>query len=220
MWHHLLSPRQSIPHPTALCEDSGNALWRVRWSAATPKSRADGSTRRCPDDVLTQMAHGQSGAARPETCPTSAIGSGHCGPGCAVSCETHRPRHGSRRHHGELSPALHRLRAPCDSERGVPHLSSTQEGTRRRSSEPRKWGTDVEAAVRRSESARARGRGQSVQADLSCLMCGRLVGHLIGNRVVHRAGCTGQIKIDHGMLRCCQCNGTLYREPVSPLLGR
>ena len=72
----------------------------------------------------------------------------------------------------------------------------------------------------RSEPARARGRGRGVQADLSCLMCGRLVGHVIENRVVHRAGCTGQIRFEHGMLRCCQCSGSLYREPVSALLNR
>ena len=80
----------------------------------------------------------------------------------------------------------------------------------------------MEAAVTRvrSDVTPARGRGRAVQADLSCLMCGRMVGHLVGNQVFHRTGCTGQIKIDHGMLRCCQCNGTLYREPVTPLLAR
>jgi len=50
-------------------------------------------------------------------------------------------------------------------------------------------------------------------------MCGRLVGHVIDNRVVHRQGCGGQIKMIGGMLRCCQCSGTLYREPVSALTG-
>jgi len=47
-----------------------------------------------------------------------------------------------------------------------------------------------------------------------------MVGHVIENRVVHRTGCTGQIRIEHGMLRCCQCSGTLYREPVSTLMAR
>jgi len=80
----------------------------------------------------------------------------------------------------------------------------------------------MEAAVTRTrrEPVAARGRGRSVQADLSCLMCGRNVGQVIDGRVVHRAGCGGQIKIEHGMLRCCTCSGTLYREPVSPLLSR
>jgi hypothetical protein len=63
-------------------------------------------------------------------------------------------------------------------------------------------------------------RQRGLQADLSCLMCGRLVGHVIDNRVVHRTGCTGQIKLVSGMLRCCQCSGTIYREPVSTLTGR
>ena len=79
----------------------------------------------------------------------------------------------------------------------------------------------MEAAVisEQAEAARAQRRHRGLQADLSCLMCGRLVGHIIENRVVHRAGCSGQIKVIRGMLRCCQCSGTLYREPVSPLMG-
>jgi hypothetical protein len=77
------------------------------------------------------------------------------------------------------------------------------------------------AAVQRvSKPGPARRATRSVQSDLSCLMCGRLVGHVIDNRVVHRTGCSGQIRLVGGMLRCCQCNGTLYREPSSPLLGR
>lgn len=59
-----------------------------------------------------------------------------------------------------------------------------------------------------------------VQADLSCLMCGRMVGQVIDGRVVHRAGCGGQLRVDRGMLRCCGCGGSVYREPVSPLTAR
>ena len=80
----------------------------------------------------------------------------------------------------------------------------------------------MEAAVTRtrSDSAQARERSRSAQSDLSCLMCGRTVGYVIENRVFHRTGCTGQIRIEHGMLRCCQCSGTLYREPASALMSR
>jgi|SRR4051794_36144768 len=84
------------------------------------------------------------------------------------------------------------------------------------------WGSISMEAVKvtaKSEPARAQRRTRGLQADLSCLMCGRMVGHIIDKRVVHRTGCTGQIKLISGMLRCCQCSGTLYREPVSPLMG-
>jgi hypothetical protein len=59
-----------------------------------------------------------------------------------------------------------------------------------------------------------------VQADLSCLMCGRLVGSVVDGRIVHRAGCGGQLRVERGMLRCCGCGGSVYREPVSPLTAR
>lgn len=59
-----------------------------------------------------------------------------------------------------------------------------------------------------------------VQADLSCLMCGRMVGQVIDGRVIHRAGCGGQLRVERGMLRCCGCGGSVYREPVSPLTAR
>ena len=59
-----------------------------------------------------------------------------------------------------------------------------------------------------------------VQADLSCMMCGRLVGQVIDGRVVHRVGCGGQLRVDRGLLRCCQCGGSVYREPVSTLTAR
>lgn len=72
----------------------------------------------------------------------------------------------------------------------------------------------------RSLSPSSRRRPAVVQADLSCLMCGRQVGQLVDGRVVHRAGCGGQLRIDRGMLRCCQCGGSVYREPVGPLTGR
>jgi hypothetical protein len=64
-------------------------------------------------------------------------------------------------------------------------------------------------------------RGQRVvQADLSCLMCGRLVGQVVDGRVVHRDNCGRQLRVERGMLRCCGCGGSVYREPVTPLTAR
>lgn len=65
-----------------------------------------------------------------------------------------------------------------------------------------------------------RGRGGVIQADLSCMMCGRLVGQVIDGRVVHRDACGKQLRVERGMLRCCGCGGSVYREPVSPLTAR
>jgi hypothetical protein len=59
-----------------------------------------------------------------------------------------------------------------------------------------------------------------VQADLSCMMCGRMVGQIVDGRVVHRAGCGGQLRVDRGVLRCCQCGGSIYRESVTTLIAR
>jgi len=59
-----------------------------------------------------------------------------------------------------------------------------------------------------------------VQADLSCLMCGRLVGQVVDGRVVHRDNCGRPLRVERGMLRCCGCGGSVYREPVTPLTAR
>ena len=59
-----------------------------------------------------------------------------------------------------------------------------------------------------------------VQADLSCMMCGRMVGQIVDGNIVHRTGCGGTLRLDRGLLRCCQCGGSVYREPVSPLTAR
>lgn len=59
-----------------------------------------------------------------------------------------------------------------------------------------------------------------VQADLSCLMCGRMVGQVVDGRIVHHSGCGGQLRVERGMLRCCGCGGSVYREPVSSLTAR
>jgi hypothetical protein len=75
------------------------------------------------------------------------------------------------------------------------------------------------AEHRASSITSIRGRG-IVQADLSCLMCGRLVGQVVDGRVIHRDNCGRQLRVERGMLRCCGCGGSVYREPVSPLTAR
>ncbi|MCC7369550.1 MAG: hypothetical protein IT306_14070 [Chloroflexi bacterium] len=59
-----------------------------------------------------------------------------------------------------------------------------------------------------------------VQADLACMMCGRNVGQIVDGNIVHRTGCGGRLRLERGLLRCCQCGGSVYREPVSPLTAR
>ncbi len=46
------------------------------------------------------------------------------------------------------------------------------------------------------------------------------VGQIIGGKVYHHADCSSRLRVEGRMLRCCQCGGTIYREPVSPLLGQ
>ena len=80
----------------------------------------------------------------------------------------------------------------------------------------------VAVAENRASNVTSLRRGGVVQADLSCMMCGRLVGQIIDNRVVHRDrdACGKQLRVERGMLRCCGCGGSVYREPVSPLTAR
>ena len=75
------------------------------------------------------------------------------------------------------------------------------------------------AQARSSVASPLRRKGV-VQADLSCMMCGRNVGQMVDGNIVHRAGCGGTLRLDRGLLRCCQCGGSVYREPVSPLTAR
>jgi hypothetical protein len=60
-------------------------------------------------------------------------------------------------------------------------------------------------------------RRVGVEADLACLMCGRTVGTVVRGRAYHHAGCAGRISVQRGILRCCRCNGPVYREDVAPL---
>jgi hypothetical protein len=78
----------------------------------------------------------------------------------------------------------------------------------------------VSLAEHRASNVSPLHRGGVVQADLSCLMCGRLVGQVVDGRVVHRDNCGRSLRVERGMLRCCGCGGSVCREPVSPLTAR
>ncbi len=60
----------------------------------------------------------------------------------------------------------------------------------------------------------------SVEAELACLMCGRTVGEIVNGRAVQHPGCGGKLRVDRGLIRCCHCNGPVYREPMMALSPR
>lgn len=59
-----------------------------------------------------------------------------------------------------------------------------------------------------------------VEADLGCLMCGRTVGVIVQGKAYHHSGCAQRLRVQGGLLRCCQCQGPVYREAVAPLTRR
>ncbi len=63
-------------------------------------------------------------------------------------------------------------------------------------------------------------RRLDADADLACLMCGSTVGVLVGRTAYHHAGCSGRLRIERGMIRCCRCNGAVYKQPVGELTRR
>ena len=56
-----------------------------------------------------------------------------------------------------------------------------------------------------------------VQIDLSCMMCGRTVGWVVGRKARQHAGCAGRLRVDRGILRCCHCGGQVYRDDAAAL---
>ena len=55
---------------------------------------------------------------------------------------------------------------------------------------------------------------QRVEAELNCMMCGRTVGEIVNGRAIQHRGCRERLRIDRGVLRCCHCGGTVYREAL------
>ncbi|MFN8523055.1 MAG: hypothetical protein U0821_08095 [Chloroflexota bacterium] len=60
----------------------------------------------------------------------------------------------------------------------------------------------------------------SIEAELTCLMCGRVVGDIVAGRAVHHAGCSGRLGVERGLIRCCKCGGPVSREPMMGLSSR
>ncbi len=63
-------------------------------------------------------------------------------------------------------------------------------------------------------------RRLGVEADLGCLMCGRTVGVVVKGKAYHHGSCSQVLRVQGGLLRCCQCQGPVYKEPVGPLTRR
>ncbi len=55
------------------------------------------------------------------------------------------------------------------------------------------------------------------EPDLLCMMCGRIVGRVVDGKARQHAGCAGRLRIEHGLLRCCHCNGKVYRDDIEAL---
>jgi hypothetical protein len=51
-------------------------------------------------------------------------------------------------------------------------------------------------------------------------MCGRTVGDVVNGRAVQHPGCSGRLRVERGMVRCCHCNGPVYREPLMAMAPR
>jgi hypothetical protein len=57
----------------------------------------------------------------------------------------------------------------------------------------------------------------SIEAELTCMMCGRIVGEIVRGRASQHRGCTGRLRVERGIVRCCHCNGPVYRDPLMAL---
>lgn len=95
-------------------------------------------------------------------------------------------------------------------------LSLLAEPTRLRTADQTTIETELEPQLEPSMLPRRLG----VAADLGCLMCGRTVGAVIKGKAYHHGGCTQRLRVQGGLLRCCQCQGPVYKEPVAPLTRR
>ena len=56
------------------------------------------------------------------------------------------------------------------------------------------------------------------QYDVTCLMCGTEVGHIVFGRFIKHAGCGAALPRKGGLPRCCHCGGTLYLAPMEGYL--
>ena len=59
-----------------------------------------------------------------------------------------------------------------------------------------------------------------IEAELACLMCGRVVGDIVDGRVIQHPGCNGRLRLERGIVRCCHCGGPVYRDPMIGLAAQ
>jgi hypothetical protein len=52
------------------------------------------------------------------------------------------------------------------------------------------------------------------KGELTCLMCGTVVGDFNRGRFVHHPGCDRLVGQQAGLPRCCRCGGSLYFDPI------
>ena len=86
--------------------------------------------------------------------------------------------------------------------------------------EPTRLQTDVQPELEPQLAPTLLPRRLGVEADLGCLMCGRTVGAVIKGKAYHHSGCTQPLRVQGGLLRCCLCQGPVYKEPVASLTRR
>jgi hypothetical protein len=53
--------------------------------------------------------------------------------------------------------------------------------------------------------------------EVHCMMCGSEVGEIREGRFVHHRGCERTPPVRRGILRCCRCGGSLYKERADSL---
>ena len=50
------------------------------------------------------------------------------------------------------------------------------------------------------------------RGEVTCLMCGTVVGHVLDGRFAHHEGCERTIRYQGRLPRCCRCGGSLYLD--------
>jgi hypothetical protein len=53
-----------------------------------------------------------------------------------------------------------------------------------------------------------------VDYEVRCLLCGAEIGSIVFGHFERHAGCSTPLPRRFGLLRCCQCGGSLYLEPI------
>ena len=51
------------------------------------------------------------------------------------------------------------------------------------------------------------------RGEVTCLMCGTVVGEARQGRFEHHRGCERPVRLQGKLPRCCRCGGSLYIDP-------